>query len=199
LIKDIIKFRSLLVPIIFLLDTDIIQGEIMVLQCTKKILDKLKIKNPVSIDDTKLQGLEAEKWHCNLIKYGRDNAVLITHDLTLFSFFIYGVKAEDFKDFDEVVSQYIFKVLFSLGYEQKKVEIILNSLENISYIKSSNRSTLASMNQIIISIDSFMERDTGDMYLLHKHINNRIYSSIDYDKPFERFDTFLDLQINSII
>jgi hypothetical protein len=164
----------------------------MILQCTKKVLDKLEIQDIASYEnvDNKL-----EKWHCNLIKFGRDNAILITHDTTIFSFFLYGFKANEFKNFEEVISQNIFKILLNLDFEQKKIEIILNSLQNILYTKSSSRSILASMNQVMTSVDSFLYRDKGNIYDLHKYINEHIHKVIDYDKPIERFDKLLDSMI----
>ena len=72
------------------------------LQLTKKLSDKLKV-DLVEIDTSNYSDID--NYHCNLLKFGRYNCVLITNDKTLFSFFIYGLKAKDFRDFEESISQ----------------------------------------------------------------------------------------------
>ncbi len=163
----------------------------MIIQCTKKMLDALKIKEPLCKERENLNN-ELEYWHCNLVKYGKENAVILTHDKTLFSFFLIGLRVEDFKNFDEVISQFIFKILFNLEFEQKKAELVLESLENISYAKSSNKSVLASMNQMKKDIDYGLLLDDEDIFTINYSINNRIYGMINYDKPIDRFHNFLD-------
>ena len=93
------------------------------------------------------------------------------------------------------MSQNIFKILFNIGFEQKKVELVLETLQNISYTKSSSRSVLAAMNQVMVAVDSFLERDRGGIYELNHYINERIHKAIDYDEPIERFEKLLDSMI----
>ena len=57
----------------------------MNLQLTKKLVDKLKV-DLIEIDTSKHSDID--NYHCNILKFGRDNCVLITNDKTLFSFFI---------------------------------------------------------------------------------------------------------------
>ena len=97
----------------------------MILQLTKKLSDKLKV-DLVEIDTTKHNDIG--NYHCNLLKFGRYNCVLITNDKTLFSFFIYGLIASDFKDFKESISQPIFKIMVELGFSQYQFEKVLLSL-----------------------------------------------------------------------
>ena len=164
----------------------------MVIQCTKKMLDQLKIKELCAeeVKDTD----ELKYWHCNLLKYSRENAVLITHDKTLFSFFLIGLKSEDFKCFDEIISQFIFKTLLNLEFPQKQIELVLNDLKEVFYAKSSDKSVLASMNQMKKVID-FDILDGKDILTINRSINTRIYGKIDYDKPLNRFYDFLDSQV----
>ena len=142
----------------------------MNLQLTKKLSDKLKV-DLVEINTSNYSDIE--NYHCNLLKFGRDNCVLITNDKTLFSFFIYGLKASDFKDFKESISQPIFKILMELGFSQSQFEKVLLSLENIQYSKTSNRSVISSMNDMKNQIEAYLYG--GDNLYEFLHIIHRRY------------------------
>jgi len=157
------------------------------LQLTKKLSDKLKV-DLVEIDTTKYNDIE--NYHCNLLKFGRDNCVLITNDKTLFSFFIYGLKAVDFKNFKESVSQPIFKILVELGFSQSQFEKVLLSLENIQYSKTSNRSVISSMNDMKNQIEAYLY--SGDnIYELHRKLNTTPYKYVGYKYPVDLFKELL--------
>jgi len=157
------------------------------LQLTKKLSDKLKV-DLVEIDTTKYNDIE--NYHCNLLKFGRDNCVLITNDKTLFSFFIYGLKAVDFKDFKESISQPIFKILMELGFSQSQFEKVLLSLENIQYSKTSNRSVISSMNDMKNQIEAYLY--SGDnIYELHRKLNTTPYKYVGYKYPVNLFKELL--------
>jgi hypothetical protein len=157
------------------------------LQLTKKLSDKLKV-DLIEIDTTKYSDIE--NYHCNLLKFGRDNCVLITNDKTLFSFFIYGLKAKDFKDFKESISQPIFKILMELGFSQSQFEKVLLSLENIQYSKTSNRSVISSMNDM----QKFIEGDVYDgesIFTINKRINHIPYKTNGYKQSIDLFKELL--------
>ena len=81
----------------------------MNLKCTKILLNKLKI-NQKEIQSQSLSSHDIDNWHANVIKFWRINTVLLTQDKTLYSFFLGGYKAEDFKKFEENIRQDIFKI-----------------------------------------------------------------------------------------
>ncbi len=80
----------------------------MNIKCTKKLLDMLKIKN-INNQNTINQNDDIENWHCNLIDFDKIYAVLLTHDKTLFSFYLFGFEKNDFQDFEEILKHNIFK------------------------------------------------------------------------------------------
>jgi len=75
----------------------------MNLKCTKKLLDKLKIKNINNAEDQTSEAIE--NWHCNIFDYGKIYGVLITNDKTLFSFYLFGYRTSDFKYFTEIIRE----------------------------------------------------------------------------------------------
>ena len=157
------------------------------LQLTKKLSDKLKV-DLVEIDTTKYNDIE--NYHCNLLKFGRYNCVLITNNKTLFSFFIFGFKSNNFKDFKESISQSIFKILMELGFPQFQFEQVLESLENIQYSKTSNRSVISSMNDMKKQIDGYLYHG-DDIYEINRKLNQTPYKYVGYEYPIDLFKKLL--------
>lgn len=79
----------------------------MHLQCTKKLLTKLKLK-PKDLKESPDKDNFIENWHCNILTFDEVDTLLITNDKTIFSFLIYDFEVEDVEDFKYMVSQYIF-------------------------------------------------------------------------------------------
>ena len=80
-----------------------------ILRCTQKLLYELKVKPSDSIQ----QPSELSSWHANLLRIDRRKCVLFTHDTTLYSFFVPGLKKPDFKNIREVFRQFFFKSLIA--------------------------------------------------------------------------------------
>ncbi|MEA1956146.1 MAG: hypothetical protein U9N02_06590 [Campylobacterota bacterium] len=159
----------------------------MNLKCTKKLLDMLKIKNPNNLK-TSNTNEDIENWHCNIIDFGKIYGVLITNDATLFSFYLYGFEKNDFKDFSEIIKQSIFKIILGSGFEQKKFEIILETMENIKFSKTNDRKVLASMNQMLPYIYNSIEKDLLEINI---GLNNIIQNKLDLKRPRKQFELLL--------
>ena len=162
----------------------------MNLKCTKIVLDKLKIDTKNMKTNLVLNPF-LNNWHCNILKFGRTNTILLTHDKTLYSFFLSGYKSDDFKKFDFCIKEDIFKIMYSLNFSQKQVEIILQSMENITYSKTNDKSVLASMTQIKRMIESCVYRG-DDLIDINARINTMPLKVLEYGSSDEEFKKFLD-------
>lgn len=155
----------------------------MNIKCTKNLLDKLKL-NPKDLKENLVLNPNLNNWHANLIKFGRVNTILLTHDKTLYSFFLTRYKAKDFKEFEYCIKEDIFKTMFSLGFEQSKVETILESMETITYAKTDNKSILASMNQIRYHVEACVYR--GDEVVdINESINQIPLKALNWKNGYE--------------
>ena len=161
----------------------------MNLKCTKKLLDILKVKNP---NDFKIPNTneDIENWHCNIIDYGKVYGVLLTNDKTLFSFYLFDFEKNDFKDFSEIIKQNIFKTMLNMGFEQKKFEVILESMENIKFSKTDDKKVLASMNQMLPYIYGCMEKDDS-LLDINIGLNNMIQNKLELKIPKKQFELLL--------
>lgn len=160
----------------------------MNLQLTKNLSDRLR---HTLIDVESLPHSDLDDFHCNLLKFGRYNCVLFTNNQTLYSFFLFGLKADDFKHFEEVVREKIFKLLIESGLSQTQFEIILESMETFNYSKTSNRSVIASMNDMKRQIESYIEMG-DDIYEINKKLNKTPYKAVGYSYPIKLFSEMLN-------
>ena len=119
-----------------------------ILRCTQKLLSELKLKPA----DSKEKHSDLSSWHANLLRIDRRKCVLFTHDTTLYSFFVPGLKKPDFKDFREVFRQNLFKSLMAENFSQKHIEIFLDDIREIEISKTNNRSVLGSMNDLTFQV-----------------------------------------------
>ncbi len=119
-----------------------------ILRCTQKLLSELKLKP----SDSMQQPSELSSWHANLLRIDRRKCVLFTHDTTLYSFFVPGLKKPDFKNFREVFRQNLFKSLMAENFSQKHIEIFLDDIREIEISKTNNRSVLGSMNDLTFQV-----------------------------------------------
>jgi hypothetical protein len=161
----------------------------MNLKCTKKLLDILKIKNPNNFKIPNANE-DVENWHCNILDYGKIYGVLLTNDKTLFSFYLFGFEKNDFKYFSEIIKQSIFKTMLNLGFEQKKFEVILESMENIKFSKTNDKKVLASMNQMLPYIYGSMEQEI-DLIEINRGLNDMIQNKLDLKIPRKQFELLL--------
>lgn len=115
-----------------------------IIRCTKKLLAELRVKPSAETDSTG----EIGNWHANLLRFDRRKCVLFTHDATLYSFLIPGLRKPQFENIGEVFGQSLFKNLLWENFSQNQIEIMLNQLREISIGKTNNRSVLGSMNDL---------------------------------------------------
>ena len=158
------------------------------IHCTQKLLAEI----PDRFIDPSASG---ESWHANLLRIDRRKCVLFTHDATLYSVFVPGLKNPDFERLDEVFGQRLFKALLWDEFTQTQIEWMLEACRAIRFTRSSNRSVLGSMNDIRFHIGWHVEDDGGltsvDLGQLHHRLNRIPFSAIGYRYPVERLQEYL--------
>ena len=161
------------------------------IQCTKKLLDELSIgkeKTEFSrgSDDN---GVSLGDWHANLIKVNREKLVLFTHDKTLYSFFVPGFSKSDVQEIESVFMRHLNLNLMNEGLGRYKIRIRKEYEGYLTFTKSSSRSVLSSMTNIveIFLIHRFQETDLKNIdYLkINSLINKTPFSACGYKLPIE--------------
>lgn len=158
------------------------------IHCTQKLLAEI----PDRLIDPSASG---ESWHANLLRIDRRKCVLFTHDATLYSVFVPGLKKAEFERLDEVFGQCLFKALLRDEFPQTQIERMLEACRVIRFTRSSNRSVLGSMNDIRFHIGLHVENDGGlthvDLGQLHHRLNRIPFSAVGYGYPVERLREYL--------
>lgn len=155
------------------------------IKCTQKLLKELQQKPTKQVPQKSNLG----SWHANIFHIERRKCVLVTNDLTLYTMFIPYLKKADFKAFNTVFGQNLFKNLLYENLSQNEIETALEEYQEIQYAKTDNRSVLGSMNDQKIQLEYLIQSEGGldktDIYELNYKLNRIILSAIDYKYPIE--------------
>jgi hypothetical protein len=158
------------------------------IHCTQKLLAEI----PNRLIDPSISG---ESWHANLLPIDRRKCVLFSHDATLYSVFVPGLRKPEFEHLDEIFGQCLFKALMWDGFPQTLIEQMLEACRAIRFTRSNNRSVLGSMNDIRFHIGVNVEHDGGltniDLADLHHRLNHIPMGAIGYGYPVERLREYL--------
>lgn len=160
----------------------------VLIHCTQKLLTEI----PDRLIDPSTSG---DSWHANLLRFDRRKCVLFTHDATLYSVFVPGLKKPEFEQLDEVFGRRLFKALLWDEFPQTLIERMLEDCRAIRFTRSSNRSVLGSMNDIRFHVGLHVEDGGGlvniDLAQLHHRLNRIPFGAIGYGYPVERLQEYL--------
>jgi hypothetical protein len=163
-----------------------------IIRCTKKLLDELKVKP----DDVEGQSQNLSNWHANLIRVDRRKCILFTHDATLFSIFLPGVRKSEFQKIKDIFGQVLFKSLIGESFSQTHVELFLEDFRNIQFSKTNNRSVLGSMTdltfQIKFTVSTYGGLDNTDIVQLNHDLNRVPMSGIKEIHSIRELRVFFD-------
>ncbi|WP_163969667.1 DUF6933 domain-containing protein [Oceanobacillus halotolerans] len=90
----------------------------MLIQCTKKLLDKLNVKPGAhhSGEDALFS------WHANVVTVNRRNAVVLMNDKNRYVIVLYGLRAKDFNKLDELIFDAIQKTFQEEGIKEDVIK-----------------------------------------------------------------------------
>jgi len=162
----------------------------MIIRCTGKLLKELRIQ-PADVADASPVG----SWHANLLHIDRRKCAIVTHDLTLFTLFIPGLRRAEFDNFDDVFGQALFRAMRLFDFEQEKIERMLDWSRTNLYTTTNDRSVLGSMNDLAFhiryDIDDFGGLSDADLDEIVVRINRIPCKAIGFAFPVERLDDLL--------
>lgn len=116
----------------------------MLIQCTKKLLNELKVKPESSVKEDPLFC-----WHANLLTINRRKAVVLVNDKNRYVIMLYGLLAKDFKKLDELIFKAIRTVFQEEGIKPKVIEQFIEHSPNVTYTTTKDRRSVARMNASI--------------------------------------------------
>jgi len=162
----------------------------VIIRCTQKLIKELRIK-PLEPEEVSKVG----SWHANLLRIDRRKCVLFTHDMTLFSVFVAGLKRDDFDHIDQVFGQAMFKTMLLFDFEQAEIERMLDWSQHNTFAKTNSRSVLGSMNDMAFHIEYHIHAEGGlahaDFADLHRRINRIPFKAVGYKYPVDGLKALL--------
>ncbi len=114
-------------------------------RCTNKLLKELRIK-PVEFETT--GEMSVRDWHANLLVINRKKCIIVTHTLSLYSFFIYGVTRKDYDSFKTLFNDHLRAQLKSEGLSKPALFDTNGDDVEVIITKTNNKSVLGSMNEL---------------------------------------------------
>ena len=126
----------------------------MLISCTKKLADALKIK---VFEVVPIRRNPLFEWHANLFVYQRRKGVIVMNNLTRYSVVLYGLKAEHFKKFNELVLSAIEQTFRAEGFSDEVISNYMRTSSHMIYAKSSDRSILGQINDVLYMMEYHME------------------------------------------
>lgn len=124
----------------------------MNIQCTKKLLDKMKVK-PEEIADKS----DFFDWHANLIQFNSHNTIVFTNNLFRYSIILYKIKAADLKQIDRLFQKSLIEIFHGENIDQKLIDKYILQAGKMRFTKTSDRSVLSSMNQTWMEMPFFAD------------------------------------------
>lgn len=120
----------------------------MLIQCTKKLLDELKIIPVKEVEE--VASLEA--WHANFLKIGRHKFTVLVNDQNRYAIVLYGMKAKDKKNIHQLIVQAIREVFQAESIKEEIIEDYLEAATELTFAKTKDRKLVARLNKACESV-----------------------------------------------
>ncbi|MEK3806958.1 hypothetical protein MHB63_10485 [Bacillus sp. FSL H8-0547] len=131
----------------------------MLIQCTKKLLDELKVTPAEQAEEIN----PILSWHANSIKIGRHKFLVLVNDKNRYAIVLYGLKAKDKKNLDQLFRKAIHEVFQSEAIDEEVIKEYLNALSHLTFAKTKNRTLVARLNKQCENVlfgEKFLEIDS---------------------------------------
>ena len=114
----------------------------MNIQCTQRLLDKLKLPAVLPTEQTAFLD-----WHASYLLINRHHTVLMLNNLCRYALVFHGLKAADFKKIPHYFQQALTEVLLAEDVDQATIDQYLALAGTIHFTKTGDRSITAQMAQ----------------------------------------------------
>lgn len=128
--------------------------DLLTIQCTKKLQETLKV--PMS-DLTDLNNDPLYSWHAHLFLFKRKKCVLVMNNVSRYNFLLFGLKASDFKQLDQIVMEEMKCNMVADGIDELTVQKYMKNCQSVTYTKTSERTIISQINEMISVVKYWME------------------------------------------
>jgi hypothetical protein len=168
----------------------------LLIRCTKKLLDEITIKKPESMTSS-VDSFFFQNWHANLIRVSRRKCVLFTNDQTLYSFFVPALKKPHFQNLARV---FMTDLMMNLEFEGLSgfIPKIAHELSpEHHFAKTENKKVLGYMNSLAYMILFYINRydvlTQQNLMQLNKEINRNPTRGLEWRYSIESLRRKLEI------
>ncbi|SMD15320.1 DUF6933 domain-containing protein [Sporomusa malonica] len=158
----------------------------MLLACTKKLSEVLKIKLP---DITPHSREPLCEWHANLFVFDRRKGVVMMNNQTRYCVVLYGLKAEHFKIFGNITLSCIKQTLLAEGFQKEIIEKYIDYCSEVVFTKTYDRSVMSQMNDMIYLTSHWIEEYLPTSEICMVDLNKKLgvvpVGSLKYTYPID--------------
>ncbi len=139
----------------------------MLIQCTKKLLDELKVKPEERKEEDPLFS-----WHANVISINRRKTVVIMNDKSRYMIILHGLKAKDFKNLGALILQAIRETFQRECIKDEIIDRYIDEAKSITFTKTKDRTLVARLNKSC-EMAEFHEDDLSGDFLVESAVSMR--------------------------
>ncbi|CAA6822233.1 MAG: Unknown protein [uncultured Sulfurovum sp.] len=158
----------------------------MIIQATKKLQDMVGVKTT----ELPTESDSFTSWHGNIFMIGRKKCLLVTHNESLYSVFLYGVTKKEMNNLREILKSHLAELLRRDDFVLPHIVKMLDTLESITYMKTSDRSVMGNMNDMVHMLKYY--NMTEDELSLSARINHTPYSRGKFHFPVDILKRLLE-------
>jgi hypothetical protein len=154
----------------------------LILEVTKKLENELKVNthNVIPMEEDKFYS-----WHADIFMYNRRKCIILMNDKTRYSMVLYGLKKEQFKNLQTVLTEAIIENFTVEGFDADDIDAYVQKLGYILYSKTNDRVCMDQMTDMeYITINSYfqqyLQEDNINQAELNKKINRTILGKWKY-------------------
>lgn len=143
------------------------------------------------IDTKNIKDISLSTWYARLFFYNRRKCLLFTNTNTLFSFVVRDVKRQQIKNLHELFINGLIETLKNENFTSDEIEKVMSICKEFKYGKSTDRSVIGSMNDLILQYESFIYtrslRGNLDFADIGRNLNRNPMSAIGMKYAVEAF------------
>lgn len=168
----------------------------MLIQCTKKLLDKMNIPADKLLSPGE-QGYSPDSldaWQANIVNIDRRKTIILMNNVARYPVVIYRPKPKDFSRMEELIREAIATALRMEGVHENVINNYLADADEIRFSKTANRSLVARMNNAAREV-MFMGEYLDESTLIQRYISmvaGRLIQSSSLDESFYPIEKLLE-------
>lgn len=118
------------------------------LRLTQKVQKAAGLK-PENLSDIKESSLGLGSWTLNLFNQDRRKVLIFVNDRTLYSFILFGVRKEHYRNLAETFQRGFQQLLITDGFKPHEQEYLLEGTGDVGYSKTGSKKVLGNLNDLV--------------------------------------------------